>query len=129
MRTVLTVASALGLAGLAASFSLYALAEAVFDVPPDQLQTLMYLQLSVAGHLTIFLTRTRGRFWSSRPSNLLLGAVLGTQAIATVIAVTGLFVPAIPWGWALVVWLYALAWFVVNDQVKLLTYRFLDRRA
>jgi H+-transporting ATPase len=30
------------------------------------------------------------------------------------------------WGWALFVWGYALAWFLVNDQVKLLAYRILD---
>jgi H+-transporting ATPase len=127
MRTVLTVATTLGLAGLAASFMLFAMANSVFDLGHDQIQTLMYLKLSVAGHLTIFLTRTRGRFWSSRPSNLLLGAVFGTQAIATLIAVYGVLVPPLGWGWAVVVWAYALACFVINDQVKLLTYRLLDR--
>ncbi len=112
MRTVLTVATALGLAGLAASFTLFAMANSVFDLGHDEIQTLMYLKLSVAGHLTIFLTRTRGRFWSSRPSNLLLGAVLGTQAVATLIAVYGVLVPAIGWGWAAVVWAYALVCFL-----------------
>ncbi len=53
--------------------------------------------------------------------------MLGTQAIATLIAVYGLLVPAIGWGWAAIVWAYALACFLINDQVKLLTYRILDR--
>ena len=30
------------------------------------------------------------------------------------------------WGWAAFVWGYALAWFLVNDRVKLLAYRVLD---
>jgi H+-transporting ATPase len=30
------------------------------------------------------------------------------------------------WGWALFVWGYALAWFLVNDRIKLLAYRLLD---
>ena len=30
------------------------------------------------------------------------------------------------WGWALFVWVYALAWFLVNDRLKLLAYRFFD---
>jgi H+-transporting ATPase len=30
------------------------------------------------------------------------------------------------WGWAAFVWVYALAWFLVNDRVKLLAYRILD---
>ena len=129
MRSVLTVATALGIAGVIGSFSLFALADTVFGLPRSQVQTLMYLKLSIAGHLTIFLTRTRGRLWSSRPAPVLLLAVLGTQVVATLIAVYGVLVPAIGWRWALVVWAYALALFLINDQVKVLTYSWLDRRA
>ena len=32
----------------------------------------------------------------------------------------------LPWKWALFVWGYALAWFLVNDRVKLLAYWILD---
>jgi H+-transporting ATPase len=30
------------------------------------------------------------------------------------------------WGWALFVWVYALAWFLLNDRLKLLAYRVVD---
>jgi H+-transporting ATPase len=30
------------------------------------------------------------------------------------------------WGWAAFVWAYALAWFLVNDRIKLLAYRIFD---
>jgi H+-transporting ATPase len=126
MRTVLTVATVLGIAGVAASFLFYALAREVFGSSPDIARTLMYLKLSVAGHLTIFLTRTRGPFWKDRPAPVLLGAVLGTQTVATLIAVYGLFMTPIGWWRALAVWAYALVWFVINDWIKLLTYRSLD---
>ncbi len=86
----------------------------------------MYLKLSVAGHLTIFLTRTRGPFWSIRPARILWAAVLGTQTLATLIAVYGLFMTPLGWGWAAFVWGYALAWALVNDRVKLLAYRIFD---
>ena len=33
----------------------------------------------------------------------------------------------LPWKWALFVWVYALAWALVNDRVKLLAYWILDR--
>ena len=93
--------------------------------PQPVLQTLMYLMLSVAGHLTIFQTRTRGPFWSIRPARILLIAVFGTQTVATLIAVFGLFMTPLGWGWALFVWGYALSWFFVTDGVKLVAYRFL----
>jgi len=126
MRVVLGIATVLGTIGVVAAFGLFYLGERVFHLDRAHIQTLMYLKLSVAGHLTIFLTRTRGPFWSIRPARILLLAVFGTQTLATLIAVYGLFMTPLGWGWALIVWGYALAWFLVNDRVKLLAYRILD---
>lgn len=78
------------------------------------------------GQLTIFLTRTRGPFWSIRPANVLLVATTGAQTVATLVSVYGVLMTPIGWGWALAVWGYALAWFLVNDRVKLLGYRIVD---
>ena len=116
----------LGVIGVVAAFGLFYLGERVFHLDRAHIQTLMYLKLSVAGHLTIFLTRTRGPFWSIRPAKILWGAVLGTQIVATLIAVYGLFMTPLGWGWAGFVWGYALLWFLVNDRVKLLAYRIFD---
>jgi H+-transporting ATPase len=126
MRMVLGVATVLGVIGVVSAFGLFYLGERVFYLDRAHIQTLMYLKLSVAGHLTIFLTRTRGPFWSIRPARILWVAVLGTQIVATLIAVYGLFMTPLGWGWAGFVWGYALAWFLLNDRVKLLAYRIFD---
>jgi len=126
MRMVLGVATVLGVTGVVSAFGLFYLGERVFNLDRAHIQTLMYLKLSVAGHLTIFLTRTRGPFWSIRPAKILWIAVLGTQIVATLIAVYGLFMTPLGWGWALFVWAYALVWFLINDRVKLLAYRIVD---
>jgi H+-transporting ATPase len=102
------------------------LAETVYQLDRSHIQTLMYLKLSVAGHLTVFVTRSRGPFWSIRPAGILLVAVVATQIIATVVAGYGVFMTPIGWTPALMVWAYALAWFIVNDGVKLLAYRLVD---
>jgi len=127
MRVVLGVSTVLGVAGVVSAFLLFYLGERVFDLDTDHVQTLMYLKLSVAGHLTIFLTRTRGPWWSLRPAKVLWMAVVGTQAVATLIAVYGVFMTPLGWGWAGFVWGYALVWALVNDRIKLLAYRILDR--
>jgi H+-transporting ATPase len=127
MRTVMSLAVVLGVIGVVASFGLFYIGERVYHLDRSTIQTLMYLKLSVAGHLTIFITRTRGRFWSNRPSRILVGAVLGTQTIATLCAVYGIFMAPIGWGWALIVWAYALVWFLVNDEVKIFAYAILNR--
>jgi H+-transporting ATPase len=126
MRMVLGVSTVLGAIGVVSAFGLFFLGERVFHLDRPHIQTLMYLKLSVAGHLTIFLTRTRGPFWSIRPARILLVAVFGTQAAATLIAVYGLFMAPLGWGWALFVWGYAVAWFLLNDRLKLLAYRIFD---
>ena len=127
MRMVLGISTVLGVIGVISAFGLFYLGERVFHLDRPHIQTLMYLKLSVAGHLTIFLTRTRGPFWSIRPAKILWIAVLGTQIIATLIAVYGVFMTPLGWGWALFVWGYALAWFLLNDRLKLLAYWIFDR--
>lgn len=126
MRLVLGIATVLGTIGPIASFGLFYLGDRVFHLDHQHLQPMMYLMLSVAGHLTIFLTRTRGPFWSIRPANILLFAVIGTQIIATLIAVYGFLMPPLGWGWAGFVWGYALIWALFSDRVKLLAYQVLD---
>ena len=126
MRIVLGVATVLGVIGVVSAFTLFYLGERVFHLDREHIQTLMYLKLSVAGHLTIFLTRTRGPFWSIRPAKILWIAVLGTQIVATLFAVYGVFMTPIGWSWAGFVWAYAIVWFLFNDRLKLLAYRFLD---
>lgn len=126
MRLVLGISTVLGITGVVSAFGLFYLGEHVFHLGRDQVQTLMYLKLSIAGHLTIFLTRTRGPFWSIRPARVLLIAVVGTQAVATFIAVYGLFMTPLGWGWAAFVWGYAIIWALVGDRIKLLAYRILD---
>jgi len=126
MPMVLGIATVLGVIGPVAAFGLFYLGDRVYQLDRAHIQTLMYLMLSVAGHLTIFLTRTRGPFWSIRPARILLAAVVGTQIVATLIAVYGLFMTPLGWGWALFVWGYALVWFLMSDRLKLLAYRIFD---
>ena len=127
MRRVLGVATTLGITGVIASFGMFYIGERVLNLDRAAIQSLMYLKLSVAGHLTIFLTRTRGHFWSIRPAPILVAAVLGTQAVATLLAAFGLLMAPIGWKLALLVWGYALAWFLVTDWVKVAAERIFDR--
>lgn len=64
------------------------------------------------------MTRTKGSFWSLAPDPVLLIAVFGTQAVATLIAVYGLFMTPLGWGLAGIIWGYAFIWFLIADWVK-----------
>jgi H+-transporting ATPase len=127
MREVLGLATVLGVTGVIASFGIFYLGDRVFHLSREVIQSLMYLKLSVAGQLTIFLTRTRGPFWSIKPAKVLLIATGSAQALATLITVYGLAVTPIGWGWAGFVWGYAIVWFLITDRVKLLAYKIFSR--
>jgi len=125
---MLTISSILGLAGVLASFLLFfLLKENGFS--EDMIRSMLFLKLIVAGHSTLYVTRANGWFWQRPwPAPLLLGATFGTEILGTLIAVYGFLITPIGWTYALWMWAYALAWFVFNDAVKVVTYRLLKRQ-
>ncbi|OBH35867.1 plasma-membrane proton-efflux P-type ATPase [Mycobacterium sp. E342] len=130
MRAVLTIATVLGVIGVVATFTLFFLADRVFGLSHDVIRTMIYLKLSVAGQLTIFLTRSRGPFWMRpAPAPLMVGAVITAQTIATLIAVYGVAMTPLGWRWAGLVWGYSVVWFLFNDRLKLVAYRVLDHNS
>lgn len=128
MRTVLGMASALGIIGVLASFGIFYIGKEILHLSPESLQSFIYLKLSVAGHLTLFVARTKKNFWSIKPAKLLFLAIVGTQTIATLLVVYGIILPSIGWKLALFVWGYALIAFVITDFVKVYIYKVLDHR-
>ena len=88
------------------------------------LQTMVFLQLAVGGHLLLFVVRTRHSVFSPPyPSAPLFLAIVGTQIIAALICGFGILVPKLPWAAIVGVWVYSLVWMVVIDMAKLLYYR------
>ena len=128
MRVVLSMSTFLGLAGVFFSFLIFYIGQDVLHLSRDMIQSFIFLKLAVAGHLTIFLTRTRGPFWSIRPSAALFWSAVATKALATLVTVYGWYVSPLGWKLALLVWGYALAAFLVTDFIKVQVYRLLDHK-
>ena len=125
MLELLTISTVLGVTGLIGSFLLfYLLQEQGFSA--GMIQSMMFLKLIVAGHSTLYITRTAGWFWRRPwPAPLLLIATFGTEIIGTIMAVYGFLITPIGWKYALWMWAYALLWFVIDNSSKVLAYRFL----
>jgi len=95
----------------------------------EGMQTGMFLQLVVAGHLLLFATRSRRFFFQPPlPESRFFLAIMGTQVFAALMAANGWLVTAISWHLIGVIWLYNLAWLGIADLVKLGLYRGLDLR-
>lgn len=126
MRVLLGASTFLGSLGVISSFGLLYIGLIVLHLDPTILQSFIYLKLSVAGHLSLFVARTKGPFWSIRPAKPLLLAVILTQLTATLITVYGILLPAMGWNLAILVWGYSLASFFVQDLFKVRFYRLLS---
>ena len=127
MRELLTVSSVLGITGVVSSFILFFILQEK-GMDEEVIRTLLFLKLIIAGHSTLYITRSEGWFWQRPwPSPLLFWATFGTEIAGTLIAVYGIFITPIGWEYALLIWAYALIWFLINDAMKMLTYRLLRR--
>lgn len=130
MRKVLNVATVLGVIGVAETFLLLIIAKNEFHVSLEQLQTIIFLKLAVAGHLTLFVARTRQCFLTRPfPAPVLLFAIISTQIVAALIAGFGWFVTPVPWEYVGFIWAYCLFWVFIEDSLKLWVYRHLEHGA
>ncbi|KDP42000.1 hypothetical protein JCGZ_27018 [Jatropha curcas] len=88
----------------------------------DELTAAVYLQVSIVSQALIFVTRSRSWSFVERPGLLLVTAFLIAQLIATIIAVYGDWkfarIQGIGWGWAGVIWLYSIVFYVPLDVLK-----------
>ena len=128
MRVLLSMATFLGLIGVISSFGIFFIGQEVLHLSKDAIQTFIFLKLAVAGHLTIFVTRTRGPFWSIKPSGVMFWSAVITKILATIVAVYGWFITPISWKLALMVWGYALMAFLITDFLKVRIYNLLDHK-
>ena len=128
IRTILGIASFLGIIGIISSFGMFYIGYDMLHLSREVLQSFIYLKLSVAGHLTVFIARTKGHFWTIKPSKALFLAVIITQLIATLITVYGILLPAMGWSLAILVWSYALGFFILTDFLKVQFYKLLDHQ-
>ncbi|GLI93960.1 plasma-membrane proton-efflux P-type ATPase [Methylocystis echinoides] len=137
MRRIFIFSSLMGLLAIAETFGLllvgmHWLLDARFQdmiaLDPNQLQTVIFLQLAVGGHLLLFSVRTKKPIYApAYPSLRLFGAVVATQVVAVLICLFGIGVEAIPAAAIVGVWIYCLAWLVVIDALKLLYWSAVER--
>ncbi|RCI02493.1 plasma membrane H+-ATPase [Rhizopus stolonifer] len=95
----------------------------LFTDPNDYvLHSVVYLQVSTISQGLIFITRSRGPFFSERPSILLVCSFIIAQLVATFIAVYANWgftsIQGCGWHWAGVAWVWNFIWFAPLDLVK-----------
>ncbi|KAL0285425.1 UNVERIFIED_CONTAM: Plasma membrane ATPase 3 [Sesamum calycinum] len=98
-----------------------------------KLASAIYLQVSTISQALIFVTRSRSWSYVERPGLLLIAAFLIAQLVATLIAVYANWsfaaIEGIGWGWAGVIWLYNIIFYIPLDIIKFLIRYALSGRA
>jgi H+-transporting ATPase len=126
MYQVLGMATFLGILGVVSSLLLFYIGKVVLHLDTGVLQSLIFLKLVVAGHLTMFVTRNTGHFWSVKPSGIFFWSVILTDIFATLLVVFGIFLTPIGWGLAALGWGYSLVAFIIEDQMKIYSFKILE---
>lgn len=88
----------------------------------NELNSALYLQVSIVSQALIFVTRSRSWSFVERPGLLLVAAFFIAQLIATLIAVYANWgfarIHGIGWGWAAVIWIYSVVFYFPLDIFK-----------
>nr|GMC58353.1 plasma membrane ATPase 4 [Ipomoea batatas] len=88
----------------------------------EEMMAALYLQVSTVSQALIFVTRSRSWSFVERPGLLLVTAFVIAQLVATLIAVYANWgfarIQGCGWGWAGVVWLYSIVFYVPLDLMK-----------
>jgi H+-transporting ATPase len=127
MKRILSVSTTLGLIGVIETFGMLLIGRLIFKLNDTQIQTLIFLKLSVAGHLTLFVARTTKPFLTKPyPAPSLLISAIGTKLLVTVLCAFG-FGLIEPLSWQVVgyTWGYCLIWVFIEDWGKLYVYHHL----
>jgi len=125
MHGILRVSTVLGLIGVVETFGILMIAKLWLGLDVAQIQTFIFLKLAVAGHLTLFIVRTRKPFFKKPfPSRSLLWSAIVTKLLATLLVVYPFgFLTPISWRNVGLIWAYCIVWMFVEDVVKLFVYR------
>ncbi|XP_062087975.1 ATPase 10, plasma membrane-type [Humulus lupulus] len=88
----------------------------------EEVSSAVYLQVSIISQALIFVTRSQSWSFLERPGALLMCAFVVAQLVATLIAVYAhisfAYIRGIGWGWAGVIWLYSLIFYIPLDIIK-----------
>ncbi|XP_010937229.1 ATPase 10, plasma membrane-type isoform X1 [Elaeis guineensis] len=88
----------------------------------EEISSAIYLQVSIISQALIFVTRSQSWSFMERPGTLLMCAFVVAQLVATLIAVYAHIsfasIRGIGWGWAGIIWVYSVIFYIPLDIIK-----------
>ncbi len=130
MHQVIVVATAMGIVGVVGSFGMLLIAIDWLHLSVPQIQTYVFLKMAVAGHLVLFVARSKEHFWKRPwPAPVMIWSAVITKLAATLMAAYGFgFITPITWPEIALIWLYSIFSALITDLVKVQIYHHLQNR-
>ena len=128
MHQVISVATAMGVVGIIGSFGMLLLAIDWLHLDVAHVQTYIFLKMAVAGHLVLFVARSKEHFWKRPwPAPIMVWSAVITKLAATLLAAYGFgLITPITWPEIALIWGYSFTSAMITDLVKVQVYRLLD---
>lgn len=125
MHQVIVVATSMGVVGIVGSFGMLLLAMDWLHLDITQIQTYVFLKMAVAGHLVLFVARSKGHFWKRPfPAPIMIWSAIVTKVAATLLAAYGFgLITPITWPEIALIWTYSFASALITDLVKVEVYK------
>ena len=114
----LVLSTLFGSVGVVNSVLFILIVRNIFHLGWETIQTLFFLKLTVSGHMLIYVAHTKERWYKYLPSRQVIWATSLTQIVATVFALSGLFMPRVSLFMIVFVWLWAAFWMQVSELMK-----------
>ncbi|MFZ0726605.1 MAG: plasma-membrane proton-efflux P-type ATPase [Desulfobacterales bacterium] len=124
MHRIIAVSSVMGLTGVAGSFLMLYLALDWLHLSIPQVQTYIFLKMAVAGHLTLFVSRSKQSFLKKPyPAPVMIWSAVGTKLLGTFLAAYGFgLITPITWREIALIWGYSIVWAFLTDWTKTRVY-------
>jgi len=125
MNRIISVSAVMGVTGVAGSFLMLYIALNLLHLSIPQVQTYIFLKMAVAGHLTLFVARSKGFFLRKPyPAPVMIWSALITKLVGTLIAAYGFgLITPIGWREIALIWGYSITWAFITDLAKTAVYR------
>jgi H+-transporting ATPase len=89
---------------------------------PGEMQTLTFTMLAFAGQGNVYVLRTHGRLWSSRPAPIMLVASLCDVLLVASLAVAGVLMSSLPMTVIALLAVTTIFFTLAMDSIKLAVY-------
>ncbi len=125
VRSIMSISAVIGLVLIAQSLLLLPIEFNLLHLTVAEFETATFIMFDISDNFMVYNIRSKGMFWKSRPSNMLILSSIFGIGIGLVLALTGMFMAPINLTMVGFIILFAFIFLFVIDLIKLKLFKHL----